>query len=437
MTDSSSVNEMYQFPLVADPGHPCFQPPVSGTRYNLRGPQQAPEASFWHAEPCPPLCIIRPQDLRCKVRRYPNDEVTCKELEELHQLKQLRDDPRAVAGNLGDKKMRRLQLSPLLQLRPQPLGAVFNRRRPDPQPIDRVNRERWPIERPDPFTPAEVPPVEIPVITTGRELARHFEEETPGLQLRHALNAVLAQPDIRASYPPPFQALIWCALDITIYSAQLVAWYFKWRGPQNVGYRPRPVEVDPTVSVLFNRTPNETQSGDNGLRTLPPTSPGTPRHPAYPSGHSTTYAAGGELLAAFFPDLRPELEQLTDNAGMARLWAGIHYRSDHLWGIELGRCIAQQVVEQIRSSCICPPDPCRPQDPCKEPPDPAQVEAGAKKHRRCCREYKPPETPELLCSGQLPQLDRDEQPLAEPDTVQPEPALDDNENDKRQDNPHA
>ena len=354
----------YPFP---DP-EACFEPPSPASEYGLRGPQVAPEASYWHTEPCPPLCIVRPRELGCTVRKFPDDSVTISELDELHQLKQLRDDPQAVAGNLGDKKRRRLQLSPLLQLRPQPLGAVFNRRRPDPQPIERVDRERWPIERPDFFTPAEVPAAEVPVITTGRELARHFEDETPGLQLRHALNAILAQPEIRSTYAPPFQALIWCALDITIYSAQLAAWHFKWRGPAGVRYRPRPVEVDPTISVLFNRRPNETQSGDNGLRLLPPRSPGTPRHPAYPSGHSTTYAAGGELLAAFFPDLRAEFEQLADNAGVARLWAGIHYRSDHLWGMELGRCVAQHVIVQLRRNCICPPDPCNPPDPCQHPP---------------------------------------------------------------------
>lgn len=401
----------------------------SHDKYALIGPQVAPDASYWHADPCAPPRVVLPRELG-KARRFPEKDRTCEELQELHELKQLRDDPRAVAGNLADPKRRRLQLSPLLQLRPQPIGAVFNRRRPDPQPIERVERERWPIERPDPFTPAEVPASEIPVITTGRELARHFEDETPGLQLRHALNAILAQPEFRTTYSPPFQALIWCCLDITIYSAQLAAWFYKWRGPAGVRFRPRPTEVDPTISVLFNRRPNDTQSGDDGLRTLPPRSPGTPRHPAYPSGHSTTYAAGSELLASFFPDLRAEFEQLADNAGMARLWAGIHYRSDHLFGLDVGRRIAQLVVEQVRASCIPIPDPCRPPCTCQEPPkdkdastgetDPpadAEVEVAAMAHRCCCRDYEGPAAPlpRPCPTGQLPELDPNEQPEVDVD----------------------
>jgi hypothetical protein len=405
---------------MAMPAERCFQPLPIETRYSLRGPQVQPDASYWHTRPCRPLCIVRPEDLDCRVRRYPRDpNVIADELQELHELKQLRDDPQAVAGRLDDLRQRRLQLSPLLQLRPPPLGAVFNRRRLDPQPVERIYRERWPIERPDPFTPQEVPPTEVPVVTTGRELARYFEAETPGIQNRHALNAILAEPGFGDRYSPPFQALIWCALDITIYSALLAAWFFKWRGPNGVRYRPRPIEVDPTISVLYDRRPNDTQSGDDGLRYLPPRSPGTPRHPAYPSGHSTVAAAAGELMAAFFPDLRGELNQLADNAGMARLWAGIHWRSDHLWGLELGRCVAQHVIWQLQGSCICPPDPCAPPPPCEDPPTYEQLQGEAGRHRECCVKededfaavaVRPPEEQPR---GQLPQLDPAEQPEVE------------------------
>lgn len=400
---------------------PCFPPPTPvQTRYSLVGPQVQPDASYWHIGECPPLCVVRPGDLLskddllyCPVRGYPTSATVI--AEELHELAQQRDNPEAVADRLEDPTRRRLQISPLLQLRPPPLGAVFNRRRPDPQPVERVDAERWPIERPDPFTPAETVPGEIPVITTGRELARFFENETPGLQLRHALNAILAQPEFRDRFSPPFQALIWCALDITIYSAQLAAWFFKWRGPPGVRFRPRPAEIDPSLSVLFDRRPNPSQSSDNGLKVQPPRSPGTPRHPAYPSGHSTTYAAGSALLAAFFPDLRGELEQVADNAGMARLWAGIHYRSDHLWGIEIGRCVALHVIRQLQHSCICPPDPCNPPPSCEQPPSDVELSNRAGTHCACCTTTGLPSRPEDIQSPshQLPELDPDQQPEIE------------------------
>jgi membrane-associated phospholipid phosphatase len=239
-----------------------------------------------------------------------------------------------------------------------------------------------------------------PVITTGRELARHFENETPGLQLRHALNALMPPsgepPYFRPmagtgvpyfTWSPPFQALVWAALDITIYSALLAAWFFKWRGPKGVRFRPRPIEIDPSVDVLYNRAVNDTQSGDGRLRQLPTPSPGTPRHPSYPSGHSTTYAAGAELLSAFFPDLRGQFDQLADNAGMARLWAGIHYRSDHIQGMELGRCVAREVIRQLQRSCICPPDPCNPPGDCDKPPtdDEDEFKDEMEEMHKCCR----------------------------------------------------
>jgi membrane-associated phospholipid phosphatase len=50
--------------------------------------------------------------------------------------------------------------------------------------------------------------------------------------------------------------------------------------------------------------------------------PGTPRHPAYPSGHSTYSAAAAFTLIAFFPQYAEDLLRLADNTGVARLWAG-------------------------------------------------------------------------------------------------------------------
>lgn len=109
---------------------------------------------------------------------------------------------------------------------------------------------------------------------------------------------------------------------------------------------------------------------------MPNPSPGTPRHPAYPSGHSTYGGAASELLSYFFPDYSEELDRLADNCGMARLWAGIHWRSDHVQGMRLGRCVARMVIEQLEQSCICPADGCPPPDPCALPPDDDQL--------RCC-----------------------------------------------------
>ncbi len=67
--------------------------------------------------------------------------------------------------------------------------------------------------------------------------------------------------------------MIWVALDAAIYSALLAAWHYKWAAQisvpgiaprDGVSYRPRPIEADYRVSVLFNRQVNDTGSGDDG-----------------------------------------------------------------------------------------------------------------------------------------------------------------------------
>jgi len=236
-------------------------------------------------------------------------------------------------------------------------------------------------------------------VRTGRELSRYFEQETPGLAHRLALNYLLRTSPLS----PPYQAMIWMALDVTIYSALLAAWYYKWLagadpldapcGPQgkqrdDVSRRPRPIEVDYTVDVLYNRAVNCHGSGDGDRRRTPDPSPGTPRHPSYPSGHSTYTGGASELLSYFFPDYAGEFDKLADNAGLARLWAGIHYRSDHVEGNKLGRCVARLVISQLEGGCIGRPDPCDlPMMHCNDrPPGCNHLQHCAHEFCACCRE---------------------------------------------------
>jgi len=248
-----------------------------------------------------------------------------------------------------------------------------------------------------------------PVIRTGRELARWFESETPGHGHRHALNLLLRD----ANWSPPRQAWVWAALDITIYSALLAAWYYKWsagidekkcsQSPHgaraSVSYRPRPFELDSRVGVLFNHEISRYGDGDGRRRLTPSPSPGTPRHPSYPSGHSTYAGAASELLSWFFPDYREQFNRLADNVGMGRLWAGIHCRSDHLQGMKLGRCVACMVIEDLKKSNIArDPDDCNPpcpqsiderRGPCDPPPTPEELCELAQERQDCCAGEEP------------------------------------------------
>lgn len=342
-------NEAKRRHIVQNPECTPFPPVVDGRgnrRYRLPGPQVEPGAAYWTAGPCtvPRVVTISelvalsddPNNRECYFEPYPSDKrVLDDEIKELRELKRLRDDPNAVASDAPSR--RRLPISKFLQYRPQPLGAVFCLER-DQKPLETLAQQCTLDEQDDP-----------PVIQTGRELARWFENETPGLGHRHAFNCLI----LSCSLSPPRQARIWMALDVAIYSALLAAWYYKWASDRPcTAYRPRPIEVEDDLDVLFDRCVNRTGCEDDGARTTPRPSPGTPRHPSYPSGHSTHAAAGSEILTYFFPDEKDELDKLADNAGMARLWAGIHYRSDHEQGLKLGRCVARLVISQLESDGV-------------------------------------------------------------------------------------
>jgi hypothetical protein len=51
------------------------------------------------------------------------------------------------------------------------------------------------------------------------------------------------------------------------------------------------------------------------------------------------------VLAQLFPGDAATLTAMGDEAGLSRLWAGIHFRSDVEAGLALGRAVAERVIE--------------------------------------------------------------------------------------------
>jgi hypothetical protein len=361
-------------------------PPVE--KYQLKGPQVDPGSSYWMV--CSQLHVLAIEELTQVTEdehsRYffpppPDAAVTAKEFDELLDLARWRDDPcRLVSTShcpkVGDGDRRpchrprelpgafgcRRPISKLLNLVPPSLGAVLVRRFPGEQ-----------------------------IVRTGRGMARAIEGETPGLHHRNALDYLIGS----RSWSPPRQALVWAALDVALASALQAAWYFKWLNPRT-SFRERPVEYARRVGkvreldVLFDR-PDELNPAYNlcpdgrpdAHGHFPDNDSGTPRHPAYPSGHSTYSGAASEILNFFFgtesadslpahPELGSapgttigeELDNMADNIGMGRLWAGIHWRSDHEAGLKLGRAVACLVLHQLQRMVsdekhgfqLCPPD---------------------------------------------------------------------------------
>jgi len=71
---------------------------------------------------------------------------------------------------------------------------------------------------------------------------------------------------------------------------------------------------------------------------------GKPNHPSYPSGHSCVSSSGAEVLSTFFPDQRTQLEAMVTEAGLSRMYGGIHYRFDIEAGQGLGRNVARFAI---------------------------------------------------------------------------------------------
>jgi membrane-associated phospholipid phosphatase len=67
---------------------------------------------------------------------------------------------------------------------------------------------------------------------------------------------------------------------------------------------------------------------------------GKPNHPSYPSGHSCVSSSGAAALSTFFPEKTAQMNAMVIQAGLSRMYGGIHYRFDIDAGQLLGRSVA-------------------------------------------------------------------------------------------------
>lgn len=106
-------------------------------------------------------------------------------------------------------------------------------------------------------------------------------------------------------------------LNMAMHDAAVGCWAVKYRY-----FNPRPHQLDPRIGTVV----------------------GLPNFPAYPSGHSTFSAAAAAVLSYLFPYAAGEFADLRDEAGISRLYGGIHYRSDIERGKEHGVRVGEHVV---------------------------------------------------------------------------------------------
>lgn len=86
----------------------------------------------------------------------------------------------------------------------------------------------------------------------------------------------------------------------------------------------RPSQAEPLISLVF----------------------GNPNYPAYPSGHACISSSAAHVLKHFFPAHATELTNLVTEAGLSRVYAGIHYQFDIDASWVLGPAVAQWAIDR-------------------------------------------------------------------------------------------
>lgn len=174
-----------------------------------------------------------------------------------------------------------------------------------------------------PAPPAVGSPVFLAALTEVRQIA---DARTPaqvaiaqrwntssGPFTAGALN-LIADSLIRAHRLPDRDAArILAFANAATFDAQIACWDAKF-----AYWYPRPTHADSKITMAI----------------------ALPNHPSYPSGHSCMTGAFMDVLSKDFPDQRTTLDAMVDEAGMSRIFGGIHYRFDIDAGRDIGRAAA-------------------------------------------------------------------------------------------------
>jgi hypothetical protein len=108
-------------------------------------------------------------------------------------------------------------------------------------------------------------------------------------------------------------ARVFALLNMAMHDAAVGCWEAKFHY-----FNPRPSQLDPGIKTQI----------------------GLPNFPAYPSGHSTFSASAASILSYLFPSGAGSFDGMRNEAGISRLYGGIHYRSD----IDAGKAHGERIA---------------------------------------------------------------------------------------------
>jgi membrane-associated phospholipid phosphatase len=120
----------------------------------------------------------------------------------------------------------------------------------------------------------------------------------------------------------PFPHRVFTYVALAMHDATVAAWESKYHYN-----RPRPSIADTQVPVRL----------------------AVPDSPSYPSEHAAAAGAAAAVLAALLPSEAEAFRGLAEEAARSRIHAGLQYPSDYFAGLELGRRVAEKVLERARA----------------------------------------------------------------------------------------
>ncbi|MFN0215229.1 MAG: hypothetical protein ACKVT2_13315 [Saprospiraceae bacterium] len=74
----------------------------------------------------------------------------------------------------------------------------------------------------------------------------------------------------------------------------------------------------------------------------------SPPFPGYPSGHAAVGAVEAGLFSYFFPSERASFQKLAKDGAESRFQGGIHFRTDNDVALELGKKVAEAIIEKVK-----------------------------------------------------------------------------------------
>ncbi len=116
----------------------------------------------------------------------------------------------------------------------------------------------------------------------------------------------------------PYAHRLYTYVAMAMYDATVATWESKY-----AYNRPRPSEVDERLKTRL----------------------AVPHSPSYPSEYAATAAAAATVLSYFLPAEAAAFKSQAEEAGNSQIYAGLAFRSDYDAGMELGRRVAEEVIQ--------------------------------------------------------------------------------------------